>query len=157
VIIRLPGCDLAQDAPHNAAKATAATPSAAATAYRSAGDFISGANTSTAEIHVPTLNAATVTRTEPTEYQSRPWRRAVMRAGLWPSRVYQVMTRVWMSSANGAVRSTRSVRVVQQEKVSSVVRLRSAVGHAHSMYESTVLSCLLGNQAGQYEDYYRVS
>jgi DDE superfamily endonuclease len=43
-------------------------------------------------------------------YQGWAWRRAVMRAGLWPCRAYQwstqVMTRVQVSRANGTVRST---------------------------------------------------
>ena len=45
-------------------------------------------------------------------YQGWAWRRAVMRAGLWPCRAYQMTTRVWVSRANGTVRSTaRRVRL----------------------------------------------
>jgi hypothetical protein len=39
-------------------------------------------------------------------YQGWAWRRAVMTAGSWPWRAYQMMTRVWISRANGTVRST---------------------------------------------------
>jgi len=45
-------------------------------------------------------------------YQGWACRRAVMRAGLWPCRAYQVMIRVQVSRANGTMRSTaRRVRL----------------------------------------------
>ena len=42
-------------------------------------------------------------------YQGCAWRRAMMRAGLWPCRAYQVMTRVQVSRANGTVRPSRNI------------------------------------------------
>ncbi len=45
-------------------------------------------------------------------YQGWAWRRAVMSARWWPCRAYHTTTRVWVSRANGTVRSTaRRVRL----------------------------------------------
>ncbi len=45
-------------------------------------------------------------------YQGWAWRRAVMAAGSWPWRAYQMMIRVCRSRANGTVRpAARGVRL----------------------------------------------
>jgi hypothetical protein len=63
-------------------------------------------------------------------YQGSAARRAAMRAGSWPWRAYQVMTRVWMSRANGTVRSTaRRARV----RASPAPRMLRASAKACSM------------------------